>query len=584
MAASDYVDVELHLFGRDRARLLCSDRQEFLGDVRFDDDLYRRLLELEHARQPAKYGRELFTTVFPVGSELHRGLYSVLDGSRKEQKRLRLRLNVDSAAPAEMHALHWELLEDGKDFEVGRSPETVFSRYVSQPYALGPAPLKPRMLCVISAPIDAHRSQLAPIDYDVTRRRLEECLADLRHELEIVFLDRPVTPEKLRDRLKNGGFHLLHFHGHGTIPRRGESVLVLEDDDHKTRFTTESELGGILLGLRDLKLVTLVACHGGEPSSKDDHLSGLAGSLVRRNVPAVIAMRRAISMKLGIDFTRSLYRQLAKEPCIDAAVNEARHRLYMENPGSVEWSSPVLYMRLPDGMLWPTEKPSGSSRVPKRRFDVPRRPLILLVILSLTVAFSFLSSRADRWLAPPFEIVPHPGQDSSAVVVDRKATEADRRVPPPPPDIVYEPIVVGKIGVGVLDRDSLRWSDDIARILVRQLRAQRPQWNPVIVPAAFRSQLADLFDRDLSALKGGDRAPYGMEYLLLVGETHGDHPNPLDGLPTVTADCEMILVVLRQPGIRFDLSFSHTGKGRTTASALEQAFERCVEESADYFP
>jgi len=459
----------------------------------------------------------------------------------------------------------------------------VFSRYVSRPYAVGPPPAKPRMLCVIAAPIDAHRYRLAPIDYDVTRRRLVDCLADLRRDLEIEFLDRPVTAEKLRDRLRNGGFHLLHLHGHGTIPRHGESVLVLEDGDHKVRFATESALRSILLGLRDLKLVTLVACHGGEPSAKDDHLSGLAGSLVRRNVPAVIAMRRAISMKLGADFTRSLYRQLAKEPCIDAAVNEARHRLYMENPKGVEWSSPVLYMRLTDGLLWSSEKAISEDSGPVgQALGAPRRPILLFVILLLTLVFSFLSGFVGRWVEP-IEVVAYPGPEPSAIG-SGTVGQGQASVPPPQSSISYEPFVAGKVGVGAISRETLEWQGDIARILYRQLSNQNREVTAVVVPEALHSKLGRLFEGDLSPLKGGDRTPYGLEYLLIAAESHGDLATRRTPFPTVQVTCEMVLVELRQPAIRFNRVFTHTGQDTSRGGALEQAFERCVESSVEHFP
>lgn len=364
MATDSYLDVELHVMSSRRARLLCSNRPTYADTIELSEERCHVILELEHAKDFDGYGQALFAAAFPAGSDLQRGLYSVLDSARHDAKQLRLRLNIEGGTPARLHALHWELLADGKDFAAGRSPSTVFSRYVSpsQPQPLAQAPVKPRMLCVIASPIDIHRHKMAPIDYDYARRRLEdECFTRLRAGLEIDYLERPVTPEKLREALKSRRYDLLHLHGHGTLPRRGESALVLEGDDFKVSFMKESALCEVLRGLTHLRLVTLVACHGGQPSTADEHLSGLAGSLVRLGVPAVIAMRRAINMRLGFDFTRHFYPQLVDSPCVDAAVNEARHRLFMADPVGAGWSSPVLYMRLEDGLLWTEEAEQTES-------------------------------------------------------------------------------------------------------------------------------------------------------------------------------------------------------------------------------
>ena len=370
MGLADYIDVELHLMSRQRACLRCPDQQQYSGPVQLDEDLSQQLLEYEHGKDFLGYGKALFDATFPLGSELYRGICSLRD--RYPDAAMRFRLNIDSAARP-LHSLHWELLTDGEDFAIGRSPRTAFSRCVSRPDPPGPTPARPEMLCVIAAPIDAGSRHLASVDYDYTRRELDQIFRDLPTRLEVRYLERPATVEKLRDQLSRHRSNLLHVHGHGILPRTGESALVLEDDEGKVALAKESVLRDVLLGLSDLRLVTLVACDGGRLSRPDDDLSGLAGSLVRRGIPAVIAMRRAISMKVGLDFTRHFYRQLAESPCVDAAINEARHQLYLKDPETVDWSSPVLYMRLADGKLWDDEAQRASVTPERSVTSVERR-------------------------------------------------------------------------------------------------------------------------------------------------------------------------------------------------------------------
>ena len=581
MPEIDYIDVEIHLMESGRLRLRCPDQQEFAGDFHLDEDVYQTLLELEHRKDFGGYGKVLFEAIFPVAGEPQRGLYSMLDRARREETRLRLRLNVDTGVPSHLHGLHWELLKDGKDFEAGRSPETAFSRYISRPDTIGPPPGTPRMLCVIAAPIDAHRHKLAPIDFEYTRRQLETSLAALRDSLRIEFLERPVTPERLRQQLRAKRYDLLHVHGHGTLPSRGESALVLEDADHRVNLTPESALRGILLGLRQLKLVTLVACHGGAQPVHDDLLSGLAGSLVKENVPAVVAMRRAISVKTGLRFTDLFYRELAEHPCVDAAINEARHQLYMENPDGVDWSSPVLYMRLEDGRLWSGRDLTSWPRRPKRVYVLGLCTL-LLGLIGIWWQFAPPSDSQSPKHSPVEATEQRGFLDGSTT----DAHEAEKPAPeplPPPPTIALERIVEGRVGVATVDRETSQWRGDTARIVARQLRDQRPDLSPVVVSAALRSQLGRIFDGDLSFLRTGDKAADGLEYLVLIAQDHKDLPSMGPFLP-VSVTCEVTLISTRESVIKFQEVFGHTGNSNTRAGALEQAFGRCVSEAETQFP
>src|SRR6185436_13621457 len=198
---------------------------------------------------------------------------------------------------------------------------------------------------------DIARYNMAEICRDEVLRRLEASLGALADEVEVTFLEPPATLERLRERLmENGGFQLLHFFGHG-LTRNGGSALVLEDEQGRAQFVGEELLAEAFLGVHGLCLVTLVACHGGAPSSPDP-FSGLAGRLVERGLPAVIAMRREVRVDRALLFTQHLYRHIAQTGRTDAAVNEARQQLYLAEPRGIEWSSPVLYSRLADGRLW----------------------------------------------------------------------------------------------------------------------------------------------------------------------------------------------------------------------------------------
>ena len=76
------------------------------------------------------------------------------------------------------------------------------------------------------AGVRLHRDLGAGIDRDDVVRRLEAPFGMLSEAVDVSILEPPVTLSRLRERLMSqGGFHLLHFFGHG-VNRRGVSALV----------------------------------------------------------------------------------------------------------------------------------------------------------------------------------------------------------------------------------------------------------------------------------------------------------------------------------------------------------------------
>ncbi len=343
-----YLDSELYVASERHARFSWEGREYDDRGLSLGVDFRERLLEMELDCDAEASGRELFQAVFPAGSKLRDGLREALAKSEGAHRRLRLRLHFAPGLP-DAHELSWELLFDpDRNVALGRSPDTAFSRYSTASVGPGsPAPGRPRLLGLVAAPVNAERYQMAPIDRTESH--------ELGTRMDFDLLQPPATPGRLRDRLVGGAYQALHVFGHGLVRRGRRSALVLEDEAGAARFVDEELLAEIFLGDRDLRLVTLIACHGGA-LSLNEAFSGLAGRLVERGVPAVIGMCRAVTFDTGHLFSDHLYRNLARTGRVDVAVNEARQQLYLDDPGGVAWSSPVLYMRLADGLLWPLDE------------------------------------------------------------------------------------------------------------------------------------------------------------------------------------------------------------------------------------
>lgn len=366
---TDHLDCELYLSDFDQALVEIRGRQ-YPGRPRLDETLFERLRVVERTEDPKSYGSHLFQALFPAGDELRRG-YDEGRGAG-ESPNLRLRLHIPKNAPAKLHDLHWELLYDptGAGRALGRSSMTPFSRYLSVDRSAPPmVETRPaRVLVVVSCPADAAAYGLPVLARDEVTESVTAALAPLgkQGDVEWEVLEGAATPGRIRDRLLETEPHVLHLCAHGRVdPDRGAS-LVLETEAGDARFMGEEDFAEIFGGVTSLRLVTLIACHGGKKSGLDPS-SGLGPRLVQQGIPAVVAMRREIGVETAAGFTRHFYRHLSRTGQVDLAANEARLQLYIKDPRSYDWGTPALFLRLADGRLWnvpPSTSPRRSSSPP----------------------------------------------------------------------------------------------------------------------------------------------------------------------------------------------------------------------------
>jgi hypothetical protein len=178
------------------------------------------------------------------------------------------------------------------------------------------------------------------------------------------------TLAALRDMLRDGDYHVFHFIGHGRFdPTTQDGVVALESPDGRAQLVSGADLGALLHDERSLRLALLNSCEGARGGLKDPY-SGTAQSLVYQGIPAVVAMQFEISDTAAITFARSLYESVAAGYPLDAAVAEARNAV-REQPNAVEWATPVLYLRAPDGRIF--DVPAGTTPPPPETETPPPR-------------------------------------------------------------------------------------------------------------------------------------------------------------------------------------------------------------------
>ncbi|RPI35479.1 MAG: CHAT domain-containing protein [Methanoregulaceae archaeon] len=297
--------------------------------------------------QPVKeLGKELFDTIFPgeVGTR-----YDVSrQMARQEDMGLRLRLHLD--AP-EWVALPWEFLYDERQGDyICISRNTPVVRYLELPQEIKPLSVKPplRILGLIASP-----NNLDPLDVKREKSLVETAIQPLKDRglVELVWSEGH-TWRALQQKMREGPWHIFHFIGHGGFDQvADEGFIALEADDGSTYPLPAQQLARLLADHTSLRLVVLNSCEGAR-SSQRDVISSTASVLVRSGIPAVVAMQYEISDQAAVEFARSFYESLAFGYPVDSSMAEARKAVSTAIIGTVEWGTPVLYLRSPDGVLF----------------------------------------------------------------------------------------------------------------------------------------------------------------------------------------------------------------------------------------
>jgi hypothetical protein len=107
-------------------------------------------------------------------------------------------------------------------------------------------------------------------------------------------------------------------------------------------------------------MIWLNSCSGAAGSASAP-LQSTAAELVRAGVPAVIANQLPISDSAATQLARSFYRALAEGLPVDWALSEARAMLGLSLFEALEWATPVLFMRAPDGVLFTLGQPAAQQ-------------------------------------------------------------------------------------------------------------------------------------------------------------------------------------------------------------------------------
>jgi len=298
------------------------------------------------------FGQRLFEAVFT--EEVLVCFRRSFDQAQEKEMGLRLRLRLKNVP--ELAALPWEYLyQASSNRPLVLSKKTPVVRYLDLPEP--PPPLR------VTLPINVLVMISSPLDYPQLNADQEWFnLKAAFHKLEskgLVRVERleEATLAQLQKKLQEHEFHIFHFIGHGNFDQETqEGVLIFEDEEGKGRAESGQQVATILHDHATLRLAVINACMTATGASSDP-FAGLAQSLIQQGLPAVIAMLFPVQDDTAVTFTDNFYYFLTDGYPLEAALAETRKAIFAKG-NVVEWGTPVLFMRSPDGHLFDFPAPA----------------------------------------------------------------------------------------------------------------------------------------------------------------------------------------------------------------------------------
>src|SRR5215471_9500531 len=207
---------------------------------------------------------------------------------------------------------------------------------------------------------------ISELDVDEERCRLTDAIDDLgrRRQVELTWASKGTWP-CMQEALLDGHWHVLHFIGHGGIDR-DVGVLALENEAGRANLVSSARFARLLHACRPVpRLVVLNSCQSGE-AAVGDPLSSTAAALVHSGISAAVAMQFVVTDRAALAFSRGFYRALARNHPVDESVRLGRIDIDGTSENTLEWVTPVLFLRTAETRLFAITRPEGS--------DAPSQP------------------------------------------------------------------------------------------------------------------------------------------------------------------------------------------------------------------
>ncbi len=374
----------------ERAALLMNDPLTGLlrGDAipSFTDSLHQSLNDNSDAQAQRSInlivlGQHLYNALF---QGTIRDSWMTAQGiAQHRQEILRLRLGLkDNRLPR----LPWEVLHAG-DRPLATGTDVLFSRYNSSFAAISSFQFQQLPVVEPGQPLKILLVLSAPSDQEVLALKqealhLQEELQGLQNgnrngrfpDIQLTILEQPGR-EQLTQALEHNHYQVLHYAGHSNLGTAGGKLYLVSNKTGLTEALSGDDLAGLLVN-NGIRMAVFNSCRGAHTATMDGTAEAeegnLAEALVKRGIPAVLAMAERIPDDVALNLSRLFYRNLKQLYPIDLSLSRARQGL-LSSYGSNQmyWALPILYLHPEfDGYLQPPTE-SADRILALNSFDQP---------------------------------------------------------------------------------------------------------------------------------------------------------------------------------------------------------------------
>jgi hypothetical protein len=306
-------------------------------------------------------GKLLYAAIFtePINGHFREQAWRKMIIDRSQKTFIRLRLIFQKNLSPEIVNLPWEFLYGQENYlstHPGIALSYEFEDWMAAPvegYPVEDLPL--RVLLVHTHPHDQDGVGVIPV-----RQAVENLQKDMKAEFKELV---DPSPKALQEKLGSYRPHIFHFLGHGKFEETSGAFALL-DKEGKALWYDDESFAELFAAWRP-RLVLLQSCEGGQMSSLQYFVGGGAW-LVRRHIPAVVAMRYPFTQAVGWKFSRVFYNALVEEKPIDVAVQCGRNALALpqenQSHSTREFATPMLWMQFRDGCLFSTRRTALESK------------------------------------------------------------------------------------------------------------------------------------------------------------------------------------------------------------------------------
>ena len=309
----------------------------------------------------SRSGNNCAPNLVALGQQLYSGLFqgnlrdswTCAQGIAQHRREvLQLRLGLKGR---HLPRLPWEVLHAG-DRPLATGTDVVFSRYQPGTSLFKQTRIVPnsgplKILMAIASPSDRDSLQLKREVLHLQQELQNRTANPLKNsphspEIQLTILEQP-DREQLTQALEQGHYQVLHYAGHSNLGSRGGELYLVSSRTGLTETLSGDDLAGLLVN-NGIQMAVFNSCRGAYGDSSgladDSPERNLTEALVKRGIPAVLAMAESIPDDVALTLTRLFYRNLNQGYPVDLSLSRARaglisaygsHQLY--------WALPILY-------------------------------------------------------------------------------------------------------------------------------------------------------------------------------------------------------------------------------------------------